>query len=404
MKALRLQVVLALTASFLLSQEVFAQLPYETAPSQAGEPAQAIPTPPGMESVNASASDLYPSPLSQPHAAPGLNNPTATVGTNPATPGVVGTEVGLYSQQANGAAAGVVPAGDPWTELSQVAKAYETKWWFSAEGLFIQRSAARSQLLFSTTATGTPMLNAEDINFPMAATFQVSAIRKLGEESDVQVGYFQLDGWAAESSVVGSANMIVDGNGGSFTVTSGSARYISALHLGEINLRHQFDWLTVFSGLRMGELAERFRETGTETTGTALLTSNAINHLYGFQFGANAEIIGEHKPFSLDLFCKAGIYYNAVNLTLHREDASVNDTLYDREDHAAFIGETGISFNYQFTPHLSAGLFYQAAWLQGVALAPEQFNSADFATNSAWANCRGGVLYHGGGTGLEFKF
>ena len=64
----------------------------------------------------------------------------------------------------------------------------------------------------------------------------MSAIRHGQCGWDLEVGYFQIDGWNANSSVAGSSEMVTDVNGGTFFVTDGQARYTSQLHLGEINL------------------------------------------------------------------------------------------------------------------------------------------------------------------------
>ena len=71
-------------------------------------------------------------------------------------------------------------------------------------------------------------------------------------------------------------------------------------------------------------------------------------------------------------------------------------------NHAAFVGELGVSASYQFTNVWSVWAGYGVLWLSGVALAPDQL---DYNLGGGTVlDSRGNVLYHGGHLGLEARW
>jgi hypothetical protein len=291
---------------------------------------------------------------------------------------------------------------------------YCSGWTFRADGVFIQRSTTRSQALFrSGSGNSSPeLLNSKTgLNFPVEVGLQVSAIRHGLCDWDIEVGYFQIDGFNANAFQPGASYMMTDVNGtNSFIVTDASARYISALYLGEINVRREclFDGLTLLAGFRMGELDERYQAGGTAFffRNPVTFTSSTVNHLYGFQLGADLKAFDNGGPLRVNGLCKAGVYANSINRTSQAVETGVSDrTISATRDQAAFMGEVGIVVSYQFTERLAARFVYQAAWLEGVALAPEQIpNNIDFVAGTGTVDGHGGLFYHGGGVGFELKF
>ncbi len=128
----------------------------------------------------------------------------------------------------------------------------------------MQRSTTRSQTLF-TDLNGGELLNSKYLDFPVEVGPQLSAIRQIGcGPFAVEVGYFQVDGFNANGSVPGTSVMVTDVNGPYFFVTDATARYTSALYMGDLNIRWQWnDWLTLLSGFRMGQLNENYHAVGT---------------------------------------------------------------------------------------------------------------------------------------------
>ncbi len=286
------------------------------------------------------------------------------------------------------------------------------RWSFAAEAITLQRTAANDQSLFLSAGGSTELLNAEDFRFPMAYGPKLGAIRHgiFGSDYDVEVGYFQADGFEANASVPGTSRMVFDVLD-TFTATNSTARYSSAFYCGEVNVRWQwFDWLTLLSGFRMAELNEQYAANGTgaRTLVPVLVSVDANNHLYGYQLGAEGEIYNRGGPLQIKGLCKAGIFGNFADQNIRRAERNgqiySDDTLGAVSDRASFLGEVGLVATYAVTRRLAFRASYQAVWLEGVALAPEQIDTSNFTAETAKVNLDGGVFYHGGGLGLEYRF
>jgi hypothetical protein len=285
------------------------------------------------------------------------------------------------------------------------------RWTFAGEAIALQRTNTRSQRLFTNVqTTNTYLLDANDLNFPVAFGMQVGAIRHdvCGCGCDLEVAYFQVDGFTAQGAVPGLSRLVTDVNGTGFSVTNGNARYTSALYSGELNARRQCtDWLTLLAGFRMGQLNEHYRGEGTDvsTLQPDWLATNTCNHLYGFQLGADAEVYNMGGPLQINALCKAGIYDNVANQSYRRvQTGLVDESFAASRDQASFLGEAGLVATYALTKRLAFRASAEAIWLTGVALAPEQISSVNLRTSSATLNTSGTVFYYGGGLGFEYRF
>lgn len=310
-----------------------------------------------------------------------------------------------FSGAGDGGCAAMMGYGDP-----ACCGDYGPRWTFTADILALQRSTTRSQTLFEN-AFSEDDLNSKHLDFPAAVGFQVSAIRhNCCFGWDLEVGYFQIDGWTATDSVPGESYMTTDVNPASLWVSNSQVRYMSDFHIGEINVRRQCrDWLTLLAGFRMGEYNERYHAFGTDViSGESVigLNANTYNHLYGFQIGADAEVYNMGGPLRINALCKAGIYANSASQNIRQSisDGTLDQLLGAERKHTAFMGEAGLVATYQVTCHLAFRASYQAVWLEGVALAPEQIGATDFTFGSTAVDTAGGVFYHGGGLGVELKF
>ncbi len=278
-------------------------------------------------------------------------------------------------------------------------------WCFTADGLALQRSSARSQILF-VAGTTTP-LNSRHFDSPAELGFQLSAVRRGPCGWEWELGYFQIDGWNANATIPGDSVMVTSSDSG-LIVTDAEAHYRSAIHLAEINLRRQwFDGFTLLVGFRAGELNEFYSESGTSlrTQDLSSLNVNTFNHLYGFQTGGIYEFYNMGGPLRVSAMCKAGIYGNSAMQSSRQIDGGVSDdTLADHRNQAAFMGEAAGTVTYQVTCHLSLRATCQAVWIEGVALAPEQIGANDFTGLTPGIDTHGGIFYYGGGLGAELKF
>lgn len=130
----------------------------------------------------------------------------------------------------------------------------------------------------------------------------------------------------------------------------------------------------------------------------------ASNHLYGVQIGADKRL-WQHGRFQLEGIVKAGLYGNQSS---NNVVAVVQDEVGDRysssasQTQAAFLGEIGLTGLYKLTNHLAFRATYQALWLEGIALAPNQIGTSDPLNGTGSVNNNSGVVFHGAFLGLEY--
>lgn len=279
---------------------------------------------------------------------------------------------------------------------------------FMGEAIGLQRSTTRSQTLVQND-NGGDLLNSKNMNFPVAFGPKMSATlhNPCDIGWDLEVAYFQVDGFAATGSVPGTTLFVSDATTPhSPHVTDAEVRYASQLYNGELNIRQQWcDWLTLLCGYRMVELTEQYNANGTgvEVVLPVTISNHTSNHLHGFQIGADAEFYNMGGPLTISALCKAGVFQNYTSQTMSRTWTST-ESVGNVRDHAAFLGEVGIVARYALTQRFALRASYEAMWLEGVALAPEQIGATNFRSGTTVVDVSGGVFYHGGGLGCEYRF
>ncbi len=283
-------------------------------------------------------------------------------------------------------------------------------WTFTAETIALERTTTRSQSLFVPTVVAPDPLDSNQLNFPVAYGPKVSAIRHGVCGYDVEVSYFQVDGFTGQGELPGTSRMILDMAGTNFLVNDGIARYTSALYNGELNLRKQWtDWLTLLGGFRAVELDEHYCGHGTDvfdTTTSDFLNTNTYNHLYGGQIGADAEVFNMGGPLQINLLVKAGAFGNAAqqNYQVAPSGIIVESFATRSCSQTSFLGETGAVATYALTKHLAFRASLDTMWVTGVALAPEQISSVNLRRRTDVINTSGNVFYYGGTLGMECRF
>ena len=129
------------------------------------------------------------------------------------------------------------------------------------------------------------------------------------------------------------------------------------------------------------------------------------NNMIGPQLGAMAQFLVHDRAW-IDVEIKGALLFSeARNRTiadLWGEEATV--TTRGSEDSTAFLGDLSVNLNYQFAPSLTVRAGYNAFWLDGVALASENFNSnVDMLLKGpAQVNHDGRVVYHGPSLGIVY--
>ena len=285
------------------------------------------------------------------------------------------------------------------------------RWAFTAEALALQRTNTRSVPLFrANTAAATDLLDADNDNFVLGYGPRVSAIRRGVCGCDLEVSYFQIDGFTATALQPGPSQMMLDKTNLSVLVDNGTARYTSALYNGELNVRQEWtDRITLLAGFRLVELDEHYFGNGASAAvggPVYSLGTNAFNHLFGGQIGADAQLVGRGGPLQINVFCKAGVFGDAAEQNYRR---AINGGMVQFLDassasQTSFLGDTGVTATYALTKHLAFHAVLDAIWLTGVGLAPEQINSVNSGLHTDVVNTSGKVFYYGGSVGMECRF
>jgi hypothetical protein len=307
------------------------------------------------------------------------------------------------------------------------------RWTASADFIILDRIGSVNQTLVERVPhdenpynnAGVEAFNASGFQQGYAGGPRLGLIRHGDSGYDLELSYFQIDGWSCDRSI-GPDNPIdwlVMRAPGGFTQTNQPPYlatqamvwdYATKLYDAELNVRwNPYRRLTMLAGFRWMNLGENLVGTlnpiPSELSGWTFWNATTTNNLYGFQIGADGKLF-ERGRFSINGLAKAGIFDNNAEQTTEVSVIAKQQRWASAStNHAAFVGETGLQFKYQITERLLLRAGYEAIWLQGVALAPGQVQrtQTDLRTISVQAfgvNCDSGVFYHGATAGLEYAF
>lgn len=268
--------------------------------------------------------------------------------------------------------------------------------------LAMWRSGPAANLVVAGAPTN---VNAADLSFSLQAGWEVSAIRTLNNCWSLEARYLQIDGWVnnfgpiAETSSAVATPSVISVIGAAQNV---SGNYRSLLRSAELNGRRQLnDWLTGLAGFRYLNVQESL--TVVQDAGGIVATHvvGTQNHLFGGQLGLDGCLVQRGRG-RIDAFGKAGIYGNAIENsgTSSFTGVGVGPFPFARTaGQVAFVGEIAVTGSWCYNDHITLRGGYQMLWLQGLALASDQFNTfgANFPTT-------GGIFAHGFMGGLEFSW
>jgi hypothetical protein len=184
-------------------------------------------------------------------------------------------------------------------------------------------------------------------------------------------------------------------------------QYQSDLHSAEINYVHSWDRLSLLGGFRFVRLSENFEwrsgrsGISSEVAGGSLGT-HTNNDLYGGQIGARWR--QNYQRLFCDIKGRAGLFGNEANqrttlLAIGYLDPRefAGSTTYDSA--VAFVGDLNFSAGIRVTSVWAIRAGYNLIWIDRVALAPDQFQGFEFASQQVAID--GSVFLHGVNVGLE---
>ena len=207
--------------------------------------------------------------------------------------------------------------------------------------------------------------------------------------------------------------------------TTHTLLYESELDNWEMNFRWRWShttnpWTGAWVlGVRYLKLVEKFRHTTFASAHTDPITGfprgpgamdyivDTTNDLVGFQMGAEV-MTSPLQSLLIGVDGKVGIYGNHAVADTDITATSIPGGLTEEQegDKAAFIGEVSAMALYRIYKEVYVRLGYEGLFIQGVALAPSNFNTASPFTPGrpqVYSN-NGHVFYHGWYAGLECQW
>ena len=312
------------------------------------------------------------------------------------------------------------------------------------DALYLTREEVSRTVDFASTGVNGPIaLSTDSLDFDHQLGMRLTGSLQFFAGSNIELTYFGLFNWATGDyiadptgnlfSVYSNFGLNPGGPPAGFDETDRSTlqqiTYSSTIDNFEINFRKRWQgpncrvqgsWL---AGVRYVYLLEDFGyntiggdNPATPNPNDFLGGSNTLvttrNSLTGFQLGGDlwsaiipGVLIGGEA--------KAGVYGNYGNqstnilastttppATTFLESADINDI--------AFVAEASLQYIYRISPQWTLGGSYNVFYLDGVALAPENFNTSappnlqGASARTVTYNDNGNVLYHGFGTRLEY--
>lgn len=318
------------------------------------------------------------------------------------------------------------------------------------EALFLQRTnCSFDQPILVQSVDGIPVatfLSTSDLNFDYEP-----AVRAL-------FGIRLHGGWALEGSYLGlfdadtsvfitppdaSTNLTFPGGLGGTNVFSDVDRiwtdYSSSMHTGELNLvccsgccdtfgdgkgkgdlkgecgyntRCQtFEWFVGFRYLNLNEQLRMYGERDQigqdgifrEESGVYNIRTN--NNLYGAQVGARTRHWG--RKWGWEATGKAGIFGNDAQqeqYVIDYEQFPIRPVTSASTDRVAFVGELNLTGLYRLNEIWNLRAGYNAMWISGVALAPNQLDFSGELPAGNQLSSNGGVFLHGVSCGIEARW
>jgi hypothetical protein len=315
---------------------------------------------------------------------------------------------------------------------------------FAVDYMMLKRdNTGRSDQVFSTFGiTGPPALNANQLDFgSYKPGFRFSAALQIGPANSLEFTYFGQFNYVATATVRSPGNLfsvfsqfgLLPFGGGGFSEFDNAdfnqIRYISSFDSFEVNwrnrwmapnCRYQGSWTL---GVRHFILDEKLRFTTSSAangfaTGTGFVPARSqddtdtTNNLTGMQVGTDLWVCllpGLRAGGEL----QAGVYGNHMNINTTIGSNLVgpigpNERLV-RND-VSFIGQANLLLTYRLNYQWTLRGGYNFLFVDGVALAPENFNPVPpnfnnpFNPHTHIINDNGSVFYHGWNVGLEFMW
>lgn len=296
------------------------------------------------------------------------------------------------------------------TAAPLAARADDGDWYAETGVLFVTRDTEEGETLVRVGGVGV-FDSAEDLEFGFEPGVYATVGKRLTERTAVEVGVFWLR--FHESDGIASAapgNLDVFPQQGAVNQLDDAVlvrvSYKSDLLSLEANVTCEVtESLSAYAGVRYLSLEEELNIYGTDNGATSTYAIDTENHLLGGHGGVEfAHALGDR--WTVGGRVGGGIFANLAEQDQTVDDNGAAVTFRDEDDEEtafAWIVEAAASARVQLTDrvHLEGG--YGLLYIDGVALAPEQFDVSALAPGTT-VDSDGHALYHGGFFGVGVIF
>ncbi|WP_146119200.1 BBP7 family outer membrane beta-barrel protein [Blastopirellula marina] len=296
---------------------------------------------------------------------------------------------------------------------------------FKLEGNTPSRAFASQNIL------GATVLDSNQLGFGTegGARFTMNFLCFAG--STLEVSYMGISNWASAASVTGAGNLYSPLSGFGSDPFGGYAESDQANFAGldmsnrfdtiELNLKRGWTgagcWFqgSYWGGFRYFRLSEDSNYVTSGASGSMNYACDTDNDMYGVQIGGDLTSRLTTR-LSLTGFIECGLYGNrgVQSSTILISDGASSSTVFETAsaNRASFLTEAGFHGNFRLTPHLAFKAGYQIVYVNGVALAIDNYNfqtgvatlPAALAGRPAYVDDNGSALYHGATVGAELTW
>jgi hypothetical protein len=287
--------------------------------------------------------------------------------------------------------------------------------YFTAEAMILTRDNATNDqtVVFRGAGDVTSALSTRDFDFDWKAGPDLTLGYRPTPKDAWEITYFGLIDWNESQTVSsnGANDLHLPKELGMLAAfidaSSVDVDYTSRINDAEINYLWKPESgsnLMFLAGVRYFNVDERLEILATQLgIGSNFYDVHTINNLWGAQTGARYRVCGVHWGWQID--GKVGAYGNNVT-----EEQSISGTLVRspnvsrNADNWAFVGQLDATITYNLGRYWELIAGYNALWVDGVALAPDQLDFTNTPTSGTSLNHNGSLFMHGVHAGVACRW
>ena len=186
--------------------------------------------------------------------------------------------------------------------------------------------------------------------------------------------------------------------------------YSSEIHSAEFNyIWHErgceCNNLAFLVGFRYFHLDEDLDITSSVLgTGTSFYNTRTENDLYGAQLGLRWKRCC--PKWGIEAYGKAGAYGNSIvdrQVVANIDETPIRDVDFGH-GRFSFLGELGLTVSYKLCDCMQVIAGYNAVFVNGLALAPDQLDFTNTPTSGQILDSDGHLFLHGGHAGIAVRW